>query len=617
MARRPLIVAAVGAALVASCTTGSPDVVSERVESYGTDPGVSDPADVTLSTDAVGADPPAPGDEPIPPPVSDPPPPTLPPRPEPGTLDWSSCPQSTAASLFAFECATLRVPLDHDDPAGATIDIAVSRTRATGSDDERIGSLVINPGGPGGSGIDTLEPLSFLLSESITRRFDLVGFDPRGVAASTAIDCETELDDDVPFVVDDDKAAWDDVAADQAARLATCTAETTALAPYVGTNNVARDMDLLRAALGDERLTYLGYSYGTRLGATYAELFADNVRALVLDGGVKPSSSSVELDREQGGGFDRALENFAAACDADVDCQLGGTGPTLEVIDQLERDVVANGPLPTDLDGRVLTAGELQLGVASALYSKASWPYLATALAEAAAGRDGTLLQVLGDALIGRQPDGTYDNSTVARAFINCADDPERVSTAEQWERADAAADVSEYFGEFLRGSTGCLDIPPAIDPLAIGPAAGAPPIVVIGTTGDPATPFEWSVELAESLSSGVLYTVEAEGHTAYGSVDCVQAAIDAYLIDLTIPSTRSCTDDAGSDFFPPPGESELDQVLAFFDCLRDNGADMPDVSAADVLADPSLESVLDAIDLGSAPFQLALLACADLIPDI
>jgi pimeloyl-ACP methyl ester carboxylesterase len=515
-------------------------------------------------------------------------------------------------------CSTLRVPLDHDDPDGEQIDIALARSAATGPAVDRVGSLVFNPGGPGGSGIDSLGFIPLTMSPEILQRFDLVSFDPRGVGASTALACDNDLDDQVTLLADGDDAGWQELVDDRAVQLDSCTDATIGLAAHVGTNNVARDMDLLREALGDEGLSYVGYSYGTRLGATYAELFPENVRALVLDAAVKPSSDSAELDREQGGGFDRALENFAAACDADTDCVLQELGPTLEVIDALETEIAEVGSFQTEDPDRVLTPGELSFGIAAALYSKDSWPFLATALFTAETEQDGSLLQVLGDSLAGRQPDGTYDNSQVAQGFINCADDPARPDVNEQRVLADEAADLSTYFADFLRTSTGCIGITPSIDPLVIGPAAGAAPIVVIGNSGDPATPYEWSQELAASLDSAVLYTVEAEGHTAYGRITCVLADIDAYLLELAVPANDSaCSDNADADFFVPEGESDVDQVLAFFDCARDEGADIAEISEADLLADPTLENVLGSIDLTDPSVALAFAACQEFIPGL
>ena len=595
-----LVLLATGSLIASACTSGSSGVTTDRADST---PSTDEPGATTGETD------------PTPTPTTDEPDTTIDePQESSGTLDWSPC-EDAGNTAVSLECATLQVPLDHGKPDGEQIDIAVARSAATGAAADRIGSLVFNPGGPGGSGIESLGFIPLIMSADILQRFDLVSFDPRGVGASTALVCDNDLDDEVTLLAADDDAGWQELLEDAATQLDTCTDASISLAPYVGTNNAARDMDLLRAALGDDGLSYVGYSYGTRLGATYAELFPKNVRALVLDAAVKPSRDSAELDREQGGGFDRALENFAAACDADVDCLLQELGPTLEVIGALESEIADVGSFPTDDPDRTLSPGEFSLGIAAALYSKESWPFLASALYTAETEQDGSLLQVLGDSLAGRQPDGTYDNSQVANGFINCADDPARPDADEQRALTDEAAELSTYFADFLRASAGCLGITPAIDPLVIGPATGAAPIVVIGSTGDPATPFEWSQQLAASLDSAVLYTVEAEGHTAYGSIECVQGEIDAYLLELIVPADgATCSDNVDADFFVPAGESELDLVLGFFDCVRDEGVDLPEFSAADLLADPTLESVLSEIDLSDPALLAAFAVCQDFL---
>ncbi len=530
------------------------------------------------------------------------------------TLDWSGC-GGRAGDLIDLECATLAVPLDHADPDGELIEVAVART-ATADPDRRIGSLVFNPGGPGGSGIEFLTSAAALVPAAIADRFDLVSFDPRGVGESTPIECEVDFDDDVPLLEAGDDAGWERLLAESESRAEICTTDSLALEPYVGTDNAARDLDALRDALGDEQLSYVGFSYGTRLGATYAELFPDRVRALVLDGAVKPTDDFAQLGLEQGPSFDAALESFAAACDDDADCALADVGPTLDVVTGLIEEIDSAGSFPTDDDDRILTPGELQLGVFAALYSTQLWPVLADALVAAETSQDGSLLQVLADSYLGRQPDGTYDNSQLAGFAINCADDPSRPPVDEVRRQAELAADASKYFGDFLRASTGCIGTPDAIDPIAIGPADGAAPILVIGTTGDPATPYEWSVEMAELLSSGVLYTVEAEGHTAFLSVPCADAVVVDYLVDLELPDHgSSCTADAPEDVFVPAGSGELDQVIAFFDCLRSNGLDLPDITVGDLLADPNGELLLDLLDPADPAFGEAALACQDLIP--
>lgn len=532
-----------------------------------------------------------------------------------GTLVWDPC-GGAAGQTVGLECSTLTVPLDYAVADGESIDIAVARV-ATADDDVRIGSLVFNPGGPGGSGIEFLTAAAAIVPPELADRFDLVSFDPRGVGASAAIDCEFDFDDNVSLLAAGDDAGWEALLAEAEGRADTCTTESLALEPYVGTNNAARDLDELRNALGDEQLSYVGFSYGTRLGATYAELFPDRVRALVLDGAVKPTDDLSLIGLEQGPGFDAAFESFAAACDADPDCALGDVGPTLDVYAGLVAEIAELGSFPTDEADRVLTPGELQLGVVAALYSTQLWPVLADALSLAEIDQDGSLLQVLTDSYLGRQPDGTYDNSQLAGFSINCADDPARPPVEEVRSQADTVAEGSVYFADFLRAGTGCVGTPDPIDSVAVGPAEGAAPILVIGTTGDPATPYQWAVEMAEALSSGVLYTVEAEGHTAFLSVPCVDEVVINYLVDLDlVEEGSSCAAEPSDDVFVPEGEGEFDQLLAFFDCLRDNGFDLPEITVGDLLADPNGEALLELLDPTDPEFGEAALACQDLIPD-
>ena len=321
-------------------------------------------------------------------------------------------PATSPAGGVELECATLPVPLDHEDPDGETIDIALARVPAT-DPDERIGSLVFNPGGPGGSGIDFLSSAAVAVPTEISERFDLVGFDPRGVGASTARrvrhrDRRQHRRCSKPATTTAGTHSLDE--ADGQCRHLPGRRRST-LAPYVGTNNAARDLDLIREALGDEQLSYVGFSYGTRLGATYAELFPENVRALVLDGGVKPTDDFAELDRGTGRRVRPGVRELrrrlrrrrrlrAERARARRSTSMRGSSSEIAEV----------GSFATDDPDRVLTPGELQLGVAAALYSKDAWPYLAEALYLAETEQDGTLLQVLGDGLVGRQPDGTYDN---------------------------------------------------------------------------------------------------------------------------------------------------------------------------------------------------------------
>jgi pimeloyl-ACP methyl ester carboxylesterase len=585
---RRIALCLVAAVVAASCAT-TPGVVSVRTDltARGDDQG-EEQADDPADDPAVGTD----------------------------TLAWGPCAESSSAFGPPIRCATLAVPLDHDDPDGESIDIELAQV-ATADADRRIGSLVLNPGGPGGSGIEFLQSAAIVMPPEIAERFDLVSFDPRGVGESTAVECDVDFDDEIALLPPGDDAAWQELVAEAEAFPSTCTSETARIAPWLGTNNAARDLDLIRAAVGDDALTYVGFSYGTRLGATYAELFPDTVRALVLDGAVKPTPDFAELDAEQAASLDRAFERFAAECDGDPDCPLSAIGPTLEVYEELIATVDGAGSLATDDPDRVVTAGELHIAAIAALYSTQLWPVLARGLADAATGGDATVLQALTDSYLGRQPDGSYDDSQSAGFAINCADDAERPPVEVVRTESERIAERTQWFDDLLRASTGCIGAAPPVDPLIVGPAEGAAPILVIGTTGDPATPYEWAVEMADSLVSAELYTVESDGHTAFLSVPCVEPIVVDYLVDLVVPASGgSCSNDAVLDAFPPAGEDEFGALIAFFDCLRENGADIPEISIVDLLADPSGESLLEGIDPSDPSFGLAVLACEDLIPD-
>lgn len=598
---RVLALLAVGSLVIAGCSDSSdPDAVdaepSDSTETTGDDSGTDD--DGTVGDDSDDRDD---GE-------SDP-------EPSAATPEWTPCEGGLAIpGLPPLECSTLHVPLDHDEPDGPTIPIALARQEA-GDPAARIGSIVFNPGGPGGSGIEFLETARLLMPAEVADAFDLVAFDPRGVGASASVHCALTRDDGAVLIADDDREAWDAALETSYEEIATCTSDPAGIEPYVGTNNAARDLDRIRAALGDELLTYVGFSYGTRLGATYAELFPDRVRALVLDGGVLPSTDFTAMGSQQADGFDLALGHFAEACDADPDCVLQRHGPTLDVLEQIRADIAEAGSFPTDDPERLLTPGELDLGVITALYSQSTWVYLSFAIDQAAADGDGTVFQVLADLYLGRQLDGTYTNQVEAGAFVNCADDPARPLDDEVWEEADMIADTSDYFSDDLRASFGCLGFPEPVDPLIIGAAEGAPPILVIGTTGDPATPYEWSQQLADSLASGVLYSVDGEGHTAYTSIPCVAPVVNAYLIDLEVPEPGDgCVDDSDADPFPPEGESEAETVIGFVDCLIDNGAAVEPIGIADVLRDPTGEQLLGGLDLDDPDLIGALLPCQEFL---
>ncbi|WP_454049733.1 alpha/beta hydrolase [Cellulomonas sp. Marseille-Q8402] len=447
-------------------------------------------------------------------------------------LDWQACGE--------LECATLVVPLDYAEPDGDTIEIAVSRHVAAG---DRLGSLLINPGGPGSSGIDALSSIALpRFGAEVVDRYDLVGFDPRGVAASTPVTCVDGPEMDRITATDFDYATDEGIAAAEAAfgKLGdACLTNTGPVLEHVDTVSAAKDMDVLRAVLGDEQLNYVGYSYGTQLGATYAALFPQQVGRLVLDGALDPTLSTQELSEGQAGGFENALRAYVTDCQAGADCPLSGSvddglAQVKSVLDRARRS-----PLPTGTD-RPLTGSLAFSGIALPLYDEASWSYLTMGLGAALQG-DGSVLLQLADLYYDRNADGTYSsNSTQAFWAIGCADDRGTTDPAEMRAQAAAIEQVAPTVGYFFGyGGAICAEWPvPEAGGLDDYSAEGAAPIVVVGTTNDPATPYQWAESLAETLDSGTLLTYEGEGHTAYGrSNACIADAVDAYLLDGTVPA--------------------------------------------------------------------------------
>jgi pimeloyl-ACP methyl ester carboxylesterase len=446
-------------------------------------------------------------------------------------LAWQDC-------GGGFQCARLLVPFDYARPGGKRFSLPVIRLPAK-DPARRVGDLVINPGGPGGSGLDYARGARSEFPSAVLGRFDVVGFDPRGVGGSQpAVSCMTgpELDRYLSTPETPDNAAQLAAVVQQARFYASrCERNSRALLPYVGTQNAARDLDVLRAALGQSRLTYLGKSYGTYLGTWYAQLFPHRVRALVLDGAVDPDTPALRADITQAQGFQAAFGSFAAWCRASSGCPLGQ-----DAAGQLRALLVrANSrPLSQELGTGQVASGALLLnGVAAALYSKSAWPDLKDALVNAFKG-DGTVLVQLANLLLERNPDGTYSNLADANTAISCVDRPWPRSLAGWQAAASAAGRVAPLFGQAdVWGNLPCAywPVPPA--PLPAFKAAGAPPILVVGTTRDPATPYRWARALAGDLSSGVLLGWNGDGHTAYGEGSgCVDTIVNSYLISLKVP---------------------------------------------------------------------------------
>ncbi|MFI1014021.1 alpha/beta hydrolase [Streptomyces sp. NPDC020965] len=455
-------------------------------------------------------------------------------------LDWKGCEAPTSArGSFAerpgkqWQCATLTAPLDYDKPSGSTLGIALIRAKAKDSG-RRIGSLLFNFGGPGGSGVASL-PISARGYETLHSRYDLVSFDPRGVAESSAVVCRDSarkeaglLLDNTPDTPAEEKAYLDDAVAFGAG----CLQRSGTVLPHVGTTNTARDLDLIRQVLGDDKLRYLGFSYGTELGAVYAHLFPSKVGRLVLDAVVDPTADYTGHARHQVVGFQRALENYFKSRGVAAGA---GTARVAKLLAGLDRK-----PLRTDTD-RPLTQSLALTGIVVPLYSKEQWPYLTEALKQAESG-NGTQLLMLADSYNGRDEQGRYTTRDHSQRAISCADTKGRVTAAQVKSRhlADFTK-VSPVFGPYLAWDLAgwCADWPvPGEWETPQVSAEGAAPILVVGTTGDSATPYEGAKRMADALGAGVgvLLTNKGEGHGAYGTTDCVTKTVDAYLLDGEVP---------------------------------------------------------------------------------
>ncbi|GAA5033008.1 alpha/beta hydrolase [Microbacterium fluvii] len=448
-------------------------------------------------------------------------------------LDWASCDDG-------FQCTTVTAPLDWSDPSAGEIELAVIRHRATGG--EPVGSLLTNPGGPGASGLSFVrDSLSGLAGQRVIDAYDVIGFDPRGVGESTAVTCldAADMDSYLFDIPQHERAsdAWEEELDARNLEFAqACDANSDGILPYITTVNAARDLDLLRAVLGDAKLNYLGYSYGTFLGATFAELYPERVGRLVLDGAIDPSVSGTEVGMTQATGFESALRAYMADCLGDDECPFRGT------VDDAMADLgtllasVDRSPLPAS-DGRELGADSLMTAIVAALYSESSWTYLTQALSDAMRG-DADMAFLLADFYYNRV-DGEYlDNSTEAFRAYNCMDYPDDTTDAEQDAMEKQLAIDAPTIAPYWTGPDPCEQWPyEATGTRGELTAPGADPIVVIGTTNDPATPYEWAVSLADQLTSGVLITRVGEGHTGYNKGnDCVDDAVDDYLIDGVVP---------------------------------------------------------------------------------
>jgi pimeloyl-ACP methyl ester carboxylesterase len=454
-------------------------------------------------------------------------------------LAWKTCHQR-------FECATLTVPVDYTAPEGEQVDMAVLRAPA-GDPARRIGSLVVNFGGPGDPGTKTLRRAVGSFPKEIRDRFDLVSFDPRGTGASRPVDCVDDAtfdrlwsEDPTPGSAADLPRYYDGSYSSVDFAQACLDTQGPWLA-QVGTRNVARDLDRLRAALDERKLTFLGYSYGTVIGAVYAQEFPTHVRAMVLDSAV---DLSIDAPTEQRGnvlGFERALSAFLDDCAADTSCAFHSKGNPRLALEQLRDRFELGAVMPTD-DGRRAGVSELYTTLLTALYTEDSWPVLAQALHDAAANGDGTLLRAVTDAYTGRDEDGTYDNFQEAIGIISCDDRRDARPSFDDFRATyEELSREAPFFGPVLAGQpVGCdprLPSPRAGEELGDVRATQAPPVLVIGTTNDPATPYAGAQDLQRRLRGARLLTFDSTEHGSYGKgISCIDDAVDEYLATRRLP---------------------------------------------------------------------------------
>ena len=470
------------------------------------------------------------------------------------SLTWADCAPyatsedaRTAFQAKAVQCARLTVPLDYAKPDGTTITLGLLRHKATDAGD-RIGSLVINPGGPGASGMvaaaGLVKPTS---ATDLGKRFDLVGFDPRGIGASEpAIHCLTDAERDADRADDSESdgspqgvARQETQEKDFAAKCAQRTKDGTELLANAGTRDVVKDMDILRSVLGDRKLTYLGYSYGTRIGSAYAEAFPANVRALVLDGAVDPTQDAVESLVAQGEGFGKAFTEFARWCAAQQDCALGrNDAAAVKAFQDLTRPLL-DFPVPVG-DGRKLSYEDATTGVVQALYQDSLWDTLNTGLNELKQQR-GATLEKLADIYNERDADGRYGTTQDAFTAIRCVDDPRVTDPKVILEAQERYIQAAPFLDDgrpasAARDACAFWPVPNTTQPHQPN-VTGLPKTLVISTTNDPATPYEAGVQLANALKASLLTFVGTQHTVFLQGVSCVDKAGTDYLVDGTLPA--------------------------------------------------------------------------------
>ena len=454
------------------------------------------------------------------------------------SLAWESC-------ADGLQCAWLTVPLDYADPSGATIQIRVNKAAARGPVSQRQGAIVINPGGPGGSGLDFTQYTARYVAPKVNADFDIVGFDPRGVGKSAPITCVTGRQTTALLETTStpSTAAERQHVMDMAKIVGQgCQKMSPTLARHVGTENTIRDMDILRAALGEQKLNWIGWSYGTYLGTLYLEAFPDRVGRFVLDGALDPSNDSMQMSRGQSRGFQVAITRFAADCAKRATCAFkGGTAKVISGINALLARLDTK-PMPTSDPRRKLTQADALSALFYSMYSPVFWPSLRIGLKQATRD-DGTGLQTLADISSKRTGPNTYEgNETSAFYAISCWDSPAPpgsaglAAAAARWSRS---APVPAMAQSMAWGNAPCTTwYGHSSQPPAPASSTTTAPIVVVGTLYDPATPYPWAVALSKQLPTSTLLTYKGDGHTAYGSGSgCINKALETYLLTGAVPA--------------------------------------------------------------------------------
>ncbi|MEN9804420.1 MAG: hypothetical protein RIS41_1267 [Actinomycetota bacterium] len=444
-------------------------------------------------------------------------------------LEWQPCSMSEA------ECAVIEVPFDHDRPELRSFELPIARHPARRAD-QRIGILVVNPGGPGGGGVWMAQDAEFYFSDEILDRFDIVGFDPRGNGgARPELDCTDDVDAYFGLDPSPDDPVERTALVDGARNFVDgCVANSGKILPYVSTEATARDIDLIRRVLGEETASYFGFSYGSELGATWVTLFPATVRAAVFDAAADPTLDLIDWLALQSSGFENSLEEFLDRCDA-TGCQMSTPGETARQTFDRIMSGLDESPLVVDVDRPAVGQGTALVGVFSALYDPTAWDDLDRAIADVDDGF-GDRLVTWYDDYFGGYRDGHSDDAIDAYVAISCLDRTRSFGVDEAFAAVDDILAQSPRLGStVLQELLLCAQWPVEPKPAPDVHWTGERPILVVGGTGDPATPLPGTRRMFETLGNARLVVVDSFEHTSYGSNECATAAVDRYLVDLVV----------------------------------------------------------------------------------